>query len=78
MNNATVWSKDNCGYCTAAIGLLRSKGFSVEVKKVGGGVTKEDLLQAVPGARTLPQIFLNNTYVGDYTALLKVFDEDYS
>lgn len=45
------------------------KGIEFEERKIGDGWTKEDLLKAVPTARTVPQIFLDEEYVGGYTEL---------
>jgi glutaredoxin len=69
MNTAIVWSKDNCTYCEQAKALLTEKGFAYEEKKIGKGYTKEQLLEAVPTARTVPQIFINNNLVGGFTQL---------
>jgi glutaredoxin 3 len=66
---ATVWSKNNCSYCDQAKALLTSKGIQFEEKKIGEGWTKEELLEAVPTARTVPQIFLGEEYVGGFTEL---------
>ncbi len=66
---AIVWSKDNCPFCEQAKGLLKMKGIEFEEKKIGHGFTKEDLLEAVPNARTVPQIFLNEELVGGFQEL---------
>lgn len=66
---AVVWSKDNCPYCVQAKQLLSIKGIDYEEKKIGEGYTKEDLLEAVPTARSVPQIFLNGELVGGFTEL---------
>jgi len=66
---AVVWSKPACPFCDRAIALLTKEGYEIEVKKVGEGYTKEDLLEAVPGARSVPQIFIEEEYVGGYTEL---------
>lgn len=66
---AVVWSKDNCPYCDQAKGLLKMKGIEFEEKKIGHGYTTEQLLEAVPGARTVPQIFIDDTLVGGFTEL---------
>jgi glutaredoxin len=68
---AIVWSKDNCPFCEQAKGLLKMKGIEFEEKKVGHGYTKEDLLEAVPTARTVPQIFLDEELIGGFTELKK-------
>lgn len=66
---AIVWSKTNCPYCDQAKALLNAKGIKYEERKIGNGYSREDLLEAVPTARTVPQIFLNNTLVGGFTEL---------
>ena len=66
---ATVWSKYNCPYCDQAKALLKMKGIEFEEKKIGDGYTKEDLLEAVPTARTVPQIFLGEELVGGFQEL---------
>jgi glutaredoxin 3 len=68
---AIVWSKYNCPYCEQAKALLKMKGIEFEEKKVGAGYTKEDLLEAVPTARTVPQIFLGEELVGGFQELKK-------
>ena len=72
---ATVWSKYNCPYCDQAKSLLNMKGIQFEEKKIGDGYTKEDLLEAVPSARTVPQIFLDGKLIGGYTELRKYMEQ---
>lgn len=69
MTTAIIWSRDNCPYCDMAKSLLKQKGISFEEKKIGAGYTREELLEAVPTARTVPQIFLDEEYVGGYDQL---------
>jgi len=66
---AVIWSKYHCPYCDQAKALLKSKGIQFEEKKIGDGYTKEELLEAVPNARTVPQIFLDGELVGGFTEL---------
>lgn len=66
---AIVWSKYHCTYCDQAKALLKQKGIQYEERKIGDGWTKEDLIEAVPSARTVPQIFLNEEYIGGFTEL---------
>ena len=69
MIKAIVWSKENCPYCLQAKALLESKGIEFEERNVSKDWTKEQLLEAVPNARTLPQIFLDDNYIGGFTEL---------
>jgi glutaredoxin 3 len=71
---AIVWSKYHCPYCDQAKALLTAKGYQIEERKIGDGYTKEDLLEAVPSARTVPQIFLDEAHVGGFDELKRHFN----
>jgi len=73
MTTAIIWSRDNCPYCVNAKALLEQKGIEYEERKIGDGYTKEDLLEVVPDARTVPQIFLDGELVGGFTELRAKF-----
>lgn len=66
---AIIWSKYHCTFCDQAKALLKQKGIPYEERKIGDGYTREELLEAVPTARTVPQIFINDEYVGGYQEL---------
>ena len=68
---AVIWSKYNCPYCDQAKALLKQRGIPFEEKKIVDGYNKEELLEAVPSARTVPQIFLGEELVGGFTELKK-------
>jgi glutaredoxin 3 len=72
---AIVWSKDQCPFCVQAKALLESKGIEYEERNVSHNWTKEQLLEAVPTARTLPQVFLDEELVGGFTELRKRLTE---
>ena len=72
---ALVWSKDMCPYCDRAKALLSQKGIEIEERKIGRGWTKEQLLESVPTARTVPQIFLDGKLIGGHDDLVKYFNE---
>mgnify|MGYP007083475033 FL=1 len=65
-----IWSKDNCINCNKAKSLLESKGFSYEERVIGKEYSREDLLECVPNAKSVPQIFYNNEYIGGFDSLL--------
>ena len=68
---AIVWSKDSCTYCDQAKALLKAKNIEFEERNVSQDWTREQLLEAVPTARSVPQIFLNNQLVGGFNELRK-------
>ena len=75
MTNAIVWTKNNNPDCRAAMRLLARLGFAVEERCIDdhGQWTKADLQAAVPGAKTVPQIVIDNTVVGDIDAFRKAY-----
>ena len=66
---AIVWSKSACPFCVQAKALLESRGIDYEERNVQTDWTREQLLEAVPNARTLPQIFLDDNYIGGFVEL---------
>lgn len=66
---AIVWTKEACPYCVQAKALLEQQGIGYEEKKIGVDHTREQLLEAVPTARTVPQIFLDGELVGGFIEL---------
>lgn len=73
---ATIWSKPGCTYCVQAEQLLKLKGYEIEERKIGFGWNREQLFEAVPDAKTVPQIFLDGEYVGGYTELKAYFEKE--
>jgi glutaredoxin len=66
---AIVWSKDHCPYCDQAKALLKQKGIEFEERNMSRDWTREQLLEAVPTARTVPQIFIDEELVGGFNEL---------
>jgi glutaredoxin len=73
---AVVWSKYNCTFCDQAKALLTQQGIKFEERKIGDGYTREELLEMVPGARTLPQVFLDEKLIGGFTELKAYFAKE--
>jgi glutaredoxin 3 len=72
---AIVWSKDGCSYCEQAKSMLKRSGIPYEERNLTSGQwTVDQLREDVPGAKTVPQIFLHGEYVGNYNALCEYYD----
>jgi glutaredoxin len=71
MTKAIIWSRDQCPFCDQAKNLLKLKGIEYEERNISTDWTREQLLEAVPMARTVPQIFLDDKLVGGFTELRK-------
>ena len=66
---AIVWSKEKCPMCVQAKTLLNSKNVEYEERIVGVDWTKEQLLEQVPNARSVPQILIDGELIGGYLEL---------
>lgn len=75
MNPVVIWSKYDCPYCEQAKALLTDRQIPFIEHKIGDGYTREELLEAVPNARTVPQIIINGVAIGGFTELRKYIDQ---
>jgi glutaredoxin 3 len=76
MSKAIVWTKTVCPFCINAKKLLDLKGIEYEERNISQGEwTREQLLEAVPGARTVPQIFIDGKLIGTYDNLKEHFNQ---
>lgn len=73
---AIIWSKPGCPYCVQAEKLLETKGYEIEERRIGFRWNREQLFEAVPNVRTVPQIFLDGKYIGGHDDLVKYFKEN--
>jgi len=63
--NVEIYTKFACPYCVRAKQLLDSKGVPyTEYDVTMGGAKRDEMLARVPGARTVPQILINDTPIG--------------
>lgn len=61
----TMYTKLVCPYCVRAKQLFQHKGVEVEEVRVDTDPDKlGEMLERSNGARTVPQIFIGDTYVG--------------
>lgn len=71
---ATIWTKPGCPFCDMAKTLLEQKGIEYEERNLSNGWTRRQLLEAVPTAKTVPQIFIDGEYIGTYEHLKTHFN----
>lgn len=77
MTKAIIWTKTICPYCVNAKNLLKMKGIDYEERNIQEGTwTREQLLEAVPGARTVPQVFIDGELIGTYDQLKEYFKNE--
>ncbi len=65
MKKITIYSGHPCPYCESAKALLKSKNLKFEEFDIWKEPEKaKEMLKRTNGARTIPQIFIENHYVG--------------
>jgi len=65
MTTIEVYSGNFCPYCIRAKILLKKKGLEfVEYNVQAEPERRDEMLRRSGGARTVPQIFINNRHVG--------------
>lgn len=75
-SNVIIYSKNNCGWCTKAMELAENMGFDVDCRNVDENIDYGfELMNAKPTAKTLPQIWWNNRYIGGYMEFAQEVEE---
>ena len=72
----TIYTKDYCPFCIKAKSLLKLK--SVEFNEINLNKNPEkfeEMLMRSNGARTVPQIFSTEKYIGDCDKLFELNDK---
>ncbi len=64
-----VWSKNRCAWCDKAKSLLGLRGIPYEERNIDVDWTPEQLFEAHPGVKTIPQISIDGTHIGGYREL---------
>lgn len=76
-STAQVWSQPNCPACDEAKRLLELHQIPYAVCELGQpGYTKKELIDLVPNARSVPQIFLNGFHVGGLQELKRLLNDN--
>lgn len=70
-----IYSKPNCGYCTAAKNLLRNSGIPYTEQVLDVHFTRELLVEKFATAKTFPVIVVDNYYIGGYNELRKLLED---
>jgi len=72
----TIYSKQNCTYCTKAKTMLSSLGIQYTEKKLEEFDTVDDMLEDIgKKVKTMPQIKIDGELIGGYHQLVEYFDD---
>jgi glutaredoxin 3 len=65
-----MYSTGTCPYCVQAESLLKRKGLTVNKIRIDQNASEFDNMIAKTGKRTVPQIFIDDQYVGGFDNLV--------
>jgi glutaredoxin 3 len=65
MASVVIYTRQFCGYCSAAKKLLENKGVAFEEHDATQAPeVRQQMIERSNGGRTFPQIFINDIHVG--------------
>ncbi|MBL8587216.1 MAG: glutaredoxin 3 [Methylobacteriaceae bacterium] len=64
MPQVTIYTKDYCPYCQAALKLLGEKKVAFERIEIADAAMQDAMAVRAGGRRTVPQIFIGDRHVG--------------
>jgi len=71
MKKIRIFTTAYCGYCSAAKNVLSEKGLQFEAIDVSGdSATRQKASDKAGGFRTVPMIFVGETFVGGHSDLV--------
>jgi glutaredoxin 3 len=76
MASVEIYTREYCSYCHFAKDLLSRKGVAFrEIDITGNQQIRQEMIERSQGNTTLPQIFIDSTYVGGCDELYALEDE---
>jgi len=72
----TIYTSNWCSYCNAAKNLLNE--LNIDFKEINieeNNISREELLK-LSGGYTIPQICINNKFIGGYTELQNLYQNN--
>lgn len=71
-----LYTKPNCPFCVKTKAFLNMRNVQYEEKRLDIHFTREQLLEAFPSAKSYPVIVVDGFYIGGYTNLQEMLNEE--
>jgi glutaredoxin 3 len=76
MKKIKIYTTNYCPFCVKAKSLLRKKNIKFsEINVSNDEVLREKMITMTNGARSVPQIFVDNVHIGDCEKIYKLDQE---
>jgi len=69
-----IYSKSNCPFCDKAKQWFQSHGYEYVEHKLETNEERAALYQRIPGARSVPQIYIDDKLIGTYDQFMEISD----
>ncbi|MFO7818756.1 MAG: glutaredoxin 3 [Halanaerobacter sp.] len=69
-----IYTLEWCPYCNKAKSFLKSKGFSFQEYNIDETTVKKEMIKRTDGAKTVPQIFIDDQLIGGYDSMMEMKD----
>jgi|TARA_R110001592_G_scaffold104722_2_gene294708 glutaredoxin 3 len=69
-----IYSKPQCPFCVQAKALAEREGYELTYKMLDEDFDRETLMETFPGARTFPQIIVDDEKIGGFTEFKALVD----
>ena len=70
-----IYTQDLCEFCDSAKKEFEKRGWDYTVYNVKEGDNKKSLLELLPNVKTVPQIWINDEYIGGYNDLMSWIED---
>ena len=71
MKNIVIYTQDLCGYCVEAIKEFESRDWNYTAHNIKHEDNFNNLKALLPNVRTVPQIWIDDEYIGGYDELVE-------
>ena len=69
-----IYIKPQCPFCVQAKALAEREGYELTYKMLDEDFDRETLMETFPGARTFPQIIVDDEKIGGFTEFKALVD----
>ena len=73
-----IYTQDLCEFCDSAKKEFEKRNWDYTVYNVKEGDNKKALLELLPNAKTVPQIWIDDEYIGGYYELMTWIEDDWN
>lgn len=70
-----IYSKPSCIWCSRAKDFLDKKAFGYRDYLIGSNISREEVIEMFPQARTVPIIVVDGVWIGGYDQLVDLLGE---